>query len=81
MQRRTYIQIILFILVFILIFLTFNFYKSDKSKNKDISNNLDENNLEKLETLNIIENISYSSKDSLGNQYKILTNLVLEPYP
>ena len=71
MQRRTYIQIILFILVFILIFLTFNFYKSDKSKNKDISNNLDENNLEKLETLNIIENISYSSKDSLGNQYKI----------
>ena len=71
MQRRTYIQIILFILVFILIFLTFNFYESDKSKNKDISNNLDENNLEKLETLNIIENISYSSKDSLGNQYKI----------
>ena len=71
MQNKTYIQILLFIFIFVLIFLTFSFYKSDKTKNEKISNNREKKVLEKSEAFNIMENLSYSSKDSFGNQYTI----------
>ena len=71
MHNKTYIQISLFIFIFILIVLTFNFYKSDKTKNKNISDNNEKKNLEQSEAFNIMENLSYSSKDSFGNQYTI----------
>jgi hypothetical protein len=71
MHKKTYIQISLFTIVFILIALTFNFYKSDQIKNKKTTNN-NKKILEKDETLNVIENLSYSSKDTFGNQYNII---------
>jgi len=71
MHNKTYIQISLFILIFILTVLTFNFYKTDKTKNKKISDNNEKKVLEKFEAFNIIENLSYSSKDSFGNRYTI----------
>ena len=71
MHNKTYIQISLFILIFILIVLTFNFYKTDKTKNKKISNNNEKKVLEQFEAFNVMENLSYSSKDSFGNQYTI----------
>ena len=71
MHNKTYIQISLFIFIFILIVLTFNFYKSDKTKNKNISDNNEKKNLEQSEAFNIMENLSYSSTDSFGNQYTI----------
>ena len=71
MHNKTYIQISLFILIFILIVLTFNFYKTDKTKSKKISDNNKKIVLEQFETFNVMENLSYSSKDSFGNQYTI----------
>ena len=71
MHNKTYIQISLFILIFILIVLTFNFYKSDKTKSKKISDNNKKIVLEQFEAFNVMENLSYSSKDSFGNQYTI----------
>lgn len=71
MHKKTYIQISLFTIVFILIALTFNFYKSDQIKNKKTTNN-NKKILEKDETFNVIENLSYSSKDTFGNQYNII---------
>ena len=71
MQKRTYIQIILFFLIFILILLPFNFYKDDKTKSKKNSTENEKNIVESSESLDVIRNISYSSKDSLENQYKI----------
>ena len=71
MQKKTYIQILLFIFIFILIFLTFNFYRTDNIKDKSISNNIEKKVLEEVESFNIMENLSYSSKDNFGNQYKI----------
>ena len=70
MYKKTYIQIILYIFVFILIFLTFNFYKSENIKNEKVSHNK-KKIIEQAETFNVMENLSYSSKDSFGNQYKI----------
>ena len=71
MHNKTYIQISLFIFIFILIVLTFNFYQSEKTKNKNISDNSEKKNLEQSKAFNIMENLSYSSKDSFGNQYTI----------
>jgi len=71
MHKTTYIQILLFIFVFILIVLTFNFYNSDRNKNKRITDNKGVVNLEQSQTSNTMENLSYSSEDSFGNQYKI----------
>ena len=71
MHNKTYIQISLFIFIFILIVITFNFYKFDKTKNKNISDNSEKKNLEQSKAFNIMENLSYSSKDSFENQYTI----------
>jgi lipopolysaccharide export system protein LptC len=71
MHNKTYIQISLFILIFILIVLTFNFYKTDTAKNKKISDNNQKKVLKEFEAFNVMENLSYSSKDSFGNQYTI----------
>ena len=71
MHNKTYIQISLLILIFILIILTFNFYKINTTKNKKISDNNEKKVLEQFEAFNVMENLSYSSKDSFGNQYTI----------
>jgi len=71
MHKTTYIQILLFIFIFILIVLTFNFYKSDRNKNKRITDNKGVVNFEQSQTSNTMENLSYSSEDRFGNQYKI----------
>jgi hypothetical protein len=71
MHNKTYIQISLFIFIFILIVLTFNFYKSDRNKNKRITDNKGVVNFEQSQTSNTMENLSYSSEDRFGNQYKI----------
>ena len=71
MHNKTYTQILLLTFIFILITLTFYFYKSDQTKNKKNLDNTDEKVLKESETSNIMKNISYSSKDSFGNQYKI----------
>jgi len=71
MHKTTYVQISLFIFVFILIVVTFNFYKSDGTKNKKITNNSEGGSLEQSPAFNTMVNLSYSSKDSFGNHYKI----------
>ena len=73
MGKKTYIQILLFSILSILIILTFNFYKPDKIeiKNKKIQSYDKEKSLEKTESFNFIENLSYFSKDNFGNQYEI----------
>ena len=71
MHKRTYIQILLFIFVFILIVLTVNFYKFDIAKKKEIIDNRIAIDLEQSQSSNTMENLSYSSKDTFGNQYKI----------
>jgi lipopolysaccharide export system protein LptA len=71
MHNKTYIQISLLILIFILIILTFNFYKINTTKNKKISDNNEKKVLGQFEAFNVMENLSYSSKDSFGNQYTI----------
>ena len=71
MHNKTYIQIALLILIFILIILTFNFYKINTTKNKKISDNNEKKVLGQFEAFNVMENLSYSSKDSFGNQYTI----------
>jgi len=73
MGKKTYIQILLFSILSILIILTFNFYKPDKIeiKNKKIQSYDREKSLEKTESFNFIENLSYFSKDNFGNQYEI----------
>ena len=60
--KKTYIQILLFSIIFILIILTFNFYKSDKIEiqNKKTQINNDEKSLKESESFNFIENLSYS---------------------
>ena len=71
--KKTYIQILLFSIIFILIILTFNFYKSDKIEiqNKKTQIYNDEKSLKESESFNFIENLSYLSKDSFGNKYEI----------
>ena len=71
MHKTTYVQISLFIFVFILIVITFNIYNSDRNKNKRITDNKEVVNLEQSQISNTMENLSYSSEDSFGNQYKI----------
>ena len=71
MHKRTYIQILLFIFVFILIVLTVNFYKFDIAKKEEIIDNRIAIDLEQSQSSNTMENLSYSSKDNLGNEYKI----------
>ena len=73
MGKKTYIQILLFSILSILIILTFNFYKPDKIeiKNKKTQSYDREKSLEKTESFNFIENLSYFSKDNFGNQYEI----------
>lgn len=71
MHKRTYIQILLFIFVFILIVLTVNFYKFDIAKKEEIIDNRIAIDLEQSQSSNTMENLSYSSKDTFGNQYKI----------
>ena len=71
MHNKTYIQISLFILIFILVVLTFNFYNSDKTTNKKISDNDEKKVLEQSEAFNVMENLSYTSNDSFGNKYTI----------
>ena len=71
--KKTYIQILLFSILSILIILTFNFYKPDEVeiKNKKIQSYDKEKSLQETESFNFIENLSYFSEDSFGNQYKI----------
>jgi len=73
MDKKTYIQILLFSILSILIISTFNFYKSDKIEinNKKVQVNDGEKSLEETESSNFIEDLSYFSKDSFGNQYEI----------
>jgi hypothetical protein len=73
MDKKTYIQILLFSILSILIISTFNFYKSDKIEinNKKVQINDKGKSLEETESSNFIENLSYFSKDSFGNQYEI----------
>jgi len=73
MDKKTYIQILLFSILSILIISTFNFYKSDKIEinNKKVQINDGGKSLEETESSNFIENLSYFSKDSFGNQYEI----------
>jgi len=71
MHNKTFIQISLFILIFILVVLTFNFYNSDKTTNKKISDNDEKKVLEQSEAFNVMENLSYTSNDSFGNKYTI----------
>ena len=71
--KKTYIQILLFIIVLILIISTFKFYESGKIEiqNKKNQVNNKAKSLEETESSNFIEDLSYFSKDSFGNQYEI----------
>ena len=68
MQNKTYTQILLLIVTFFLIAITFYFYEFDQKK---VEENNEKRVLELAETSNIMENLSYSSKDNFGNEYKI----------
>ncbi|MDC3249646.1 LPS export ABC transporter periplasmic protein LptC [Candidatus Pelagibacter sp.] len=68
MQGKTYIQILLLTVTIFLITITFYFYKFDQKK---VEEDNKERVLQLVETSNTMENLSYSSKDNLGNEYKI----------
>jgi hypothetical protein len=71
MYKRIFIQILLFIIISILIVFTFNFYKFDKTEKQNIESINKKNTLNNTDVFNVIDNLNYSSKDSLGNEYKI----------
>ena len=72
MQKKIYIQILLFTIVFILIGSTFYFYIFDDGK---IKNKIESFDAKKIsiddKSYNTIENLNYSSKDNFGNEFKI----------
>ena len=71
--KKTYTQILLFSIILILIISTFKFYESGEieTQNKKNQVNNKEKSLEESESFNFIEDLSYFSKDSFGNQYEI----------
>ena len=71
MYKRIFIQILLLIIISILIVFTFNFYKFDKTEKQNIESINKKNTLNNTDVFNVIDNLNYSSKDSLGNEYKI----------
>ena len=80
MSKKTLFQISLLLIVILISFFVFKIYFVEKKQfekdneaiiSSDISSDKTEKTLESSASSNIIQNITYSSKDELGNQYEI----------
>ena len=74
MQKKTYIQILLFASVLIILFLTLYFYIFNKDKSIKKIENIEKDKilLKETDTANLIEDIRYTSRDAAGNRYEII---------
>ena len=75
MNKKTLLQLLIFsiiLLILTIFFFTYFYEQSEKNKQMESRNKLDDQSLPNNEsTTNIIENIKYLSFDNLGNQYEI----------
>ena len=80
MSKKTLFQISLLLIVILISFFVFKIYFVEKKQfekdneaiiSSDIPSDKTEKTLESSASSNIIQNITYSSKDELGNQYEI----------
>ena len=76
MQRKTLIQIFLFLILIVITYLTFNFYyiKKVSTDLEEVDNSKSNNSKSTLVGKDVIQDIKYSSNNNKGDIYEILAD-------